>query len=92
MEEALSWLRIVIEDPKAMAVVCLRACRHSTDIDQTDRLKVNEFSEYMDQLAGFVRTSNLANEGPHTFTATSWSRIMDMNTAHTAKAQFLTPK
>jgi hypothetical protein len=48
MEEDFSWLTIRIEDPKAMAVVCLRACRHSTDIDQTNRLKFNKFSQYTD--------------------------------------------
>jgi hypothetical protein len=93
MEEAdLSWLTICIEDLKAMAVVCLRVCRHSTDIDQTNRLKFNEFSGYIDQMAGFVRTSNLANEGTHTFATTSGSRILDMNMIHSAKAPFPTPK
>jgi hypothetical protein len=91
-EEDLSWLRIRIEDPKAMAVVCLRACRHSTDIDQTNRLKFNEFSGYIDEMAGFVRISNPANEGTHTFAATSGSRILNMNMTHSAKAQFPTPK
>jgi hypothetical protein len=62
-EEDLSWLKNRIEDPKAMVVVCLRACHYRRDIDQTNILKFNEFSEYMDQLRGFVRTSNLENEG-----------------------------
>jgi hypothetical protein len=78
----LPWLKIRIEDPKAMAVVCLRACSPSTDIDQTN----------IDQLAGFARTSNVAKEGTCTFTATTMSRKMDMNMADSAKAQFSTTK
>jgi hypothetical protein len=91
-EEGLSWLTIHIEDPKVMVIGYLRACRHSTHIGQTNRLKFNEFSEYIDRLAGFVRLSNLANEGSHPFATTSGSRIMDMNMAHSAKPQFPTPK
>jgi hypothetical protein len=92
MEEDLSWLKIRTEDPKEMTLVCLRACRRSMDITQTNGLKFNKFSESIDQLARFVRTSNLAKEGSHTFAATSGSRIMDMNMIHSAKAQFPTPK
>jgi hypothetical protein len=91
-EEDLSWWKIRIEGPKAMVVVCLRAFRHSTDICQTNILKFNEFSEYIAQLAGSDRMSNLANEWSHTFAATSGSRIMDMNITHSAKAQCATPK
>jgi hypothetical protein len=47
-EEDLSSLKIRIEDPNVMTVVCLRACRHRTDIDPTNQLKFNEFSEYLD--------------------------------------------
>jgi hypothetical protein len=91
-EEDLSWLKIRIEDPKAMVVVCLRACRHSMDTDQTNQLKFNEFSEYIDQLAGLVCTSNLANEERHTFAMTCGLPITDMNMAHSAKAQWSTPE
>jgi hypothetical protein len=43
-QEDSSWLTTGIEGRKAMAAVCLRACRHSQDIDYTDGLKFNEFS------------------------------------------------
>jgi hypothetical protein len=66
----------------------LSECGH----DQTNELKFNEFSEYIYELAGFVRPSNLADQGNHTFTTTSGSRIMDITMAHNAKAQFPPPK
>jgi hypothetical protein len=66
--------------------VCLRACRHREDIDRNDRLEVDKFSGYMEQLALFVRTSHLTNEGNYTFAATSGSQIMDVNMAHSKKA------
>jgi hypothetical protein len=91
-DENLAWLKSRIEDPKAITVMCLRACRHSRDIDQTNRLKFNQFSEYIDQLAVFDRMSHLANEGSYAFAATSGSPLMDMNMAHSARAQFPTPK
>jgi hypothetical protein len=75
-DEGVSWLRILIEDPKVIAIVCLRACRHHTDMNQTTRLRFNVYSEYPNQLARFGRTSNLSNEGSHTFAAASASRIM----------------
>jgi hypothetical protein len=81
-----SWFTARIEDPKVVADVCLRACRHSEDIDRNDRLEFDEFSGYIKQLALFVCTSNLANEGNCTFAATSGRRILDMNMAHSAKA------
>jgi hypothetical protein len=43
-----SWLTARIEDPEAMAVVCLRACRHREGIDHGDGLKSNEFSGDLD--------------------------------------------
>jgi hypothetical protein len=61
--EDFSSLATRIEGPKAVAVVFLRACRHSDDIDQPNRSKFSDFSGYMDQRAGFVRTTNLSNEG-----------------------------
>jgi hypothetical protein len=84
-QEAL-WLKTGIEYPKILEVVCPRACCHSEDINQTDRLRINDSSGYIDQLARFVRTSNLANEVNCTFAVTSGSRIMDMNRADSAKA------
>jgi hypothetical protein len=80
-----SWFTARIKNPNAVADVCLRACRHSEDIYRNDRLEFDEFSGYIEQLALFVRTSNLANEGNCTFAATSGSRIMDMDMAHSAK-------
>jgi hypothetical protein len=91
-EEDLSWLKSPVENPKETVVVRLRACRHSTEINQANRLKFNEFSEYIDQPARFVHTSNLPNQGSYTFAAASWLRIMDMNVAYSAKAQFPTSK
>jgi hypothetical protein len=68
-----SWFTDHIEDPKAVADVCLRACRHSDDIDRNDRLEFDEFFDYIEQLTLFVRTSNLVNEGNCAFAATSGS-------------------
>jgi hypothetical protein len=81
-----------VEGPNAMAIMCLRACCHRADIYQTNGLKFNDFSEYRDQVAGFVLGSSLANEGKHTSAATSGSQIMDMTVSHNAKAQFPPPK
>jgi hypothetical protein len=85
-QEDSSWWKAHVEDPRAMAMVYLRAIRHSEDTHDTDRLKSNEFSGYMDQLPRFVRTSRLVNKGNCTFATTSGSRIMDLNMAHSAKA------
>jgi hypothetical protein len=87
-----SELTTLIEGPNAMAIMCLRACCHRADIYQTNELKFNDFYEYRDHVAGFVLTSSLANEGKHTFAATSGSQIVDMTVAHNAKAQFPPPK
>jgi hypothetical protein len=87
-----SWLTTRIEDPNAMATVCLRACRHSADIDHPNELKFNKFSRYIHQLVGFVSTSNLANKGNHTFAVTFGSRIMYVTMADNAKAQPPPPK
>jgi hypothetical protein len=81
-----SWFTTRIEDPKAVAEVCLPACRDSEDIDRNYRVEFNEFSGYIEQLALFIRTGNLANEGDCIFAATSGSRIMDMNMTHSVKA------
>jgi hypothetical protein len=53
-------------------------------------LEFDGFSGYIEQLALFALTSNLANEGNCTFAATSESRIMDMNMVHSAKASLPT--
>jgi hypothetical protein len=74
-----SYLTPFIEDPKAMELMCLRACHHTEDIDQTDRLKFNKPCGYIFQLARFVHASSLANEGNCTFAATSGLRVMDVN-------------
>jgi hypothetical protein len=81
-----SWFTARIEDQKAVADVCLRACRHREDIDRKDRFEFDEFSGHIEQLALFVRTSNLVNEGNCIFAATSGSRRMDMNIAYSAKS------
>jgi hypothetical protein len=81
-----SWFIARIESPKAVAEVYLRACHHSKDIDQNDRLEFGQFSGYIKQLALSVRTSNLANEANCIFAATARSRIMGMNLAHSVKA------
>jgi hypothetical protein len=77
-QQDFSWFAVGIEDPRAAEDVCLRAYRHSEGIDQNNRLEFGEFSGYIEQLALFVRTSNLANDGNCTFAATSGSQIMDM--------------
>jgi hypothetical protein len=69
-----------IEDWKAMVV-----CHYSEDIIHIDRLKYNEFSGCLDQLARVVTTSNLANEGNCPFAATSGSQIMDIKMSNGAK-------
>jgi DUF4097 and DUF4098 domain-containing protein YvlB len=73
-------------DLKAVEDVCSRAYHHSEDIERNNRLKFDEFSGYIKQLALFIRTNNLAKERNCTFAATSGSRIMDMNMAYRAKA------
>jgi hypothetical protein len=67
-----------------MAAVCLRACRHSEDINHTDGLTFNGFSGHTDQVARFDLPSQLANEENCTFTVISGSQIMDIT--HGAKA------
>jgi hypothetical protein len=89
-QHGFSWFTARIEDPKAVADVCWRTYRHSEDIDRNDRLEFDEFSGYIEQLALFVRTSNLANEGHCAFAASSGSRTMDMNMSHSAKARLPT--
>jgi hypothetical protein len=81
-----SWFTAGIEGPKAVADMRLRACRHRQDTDRNDRLEFDEFSSYIEQRALFIHTSNLANEGNYTFAASSGSRIINMNMAHSAKA------
>jgi hypothetical protein len=81
-----SWFTASTEDSKALADVYLRGCRHREDIDRNDRLELDEFSAYIEQLTLFARTRNLANEENCTFAATSGSRIIDISMTHSTKA------
>jgi hypothetical protein len=62
-EHDSSWFTAHIEDPKAVADMCLRACHHSEDIDRNNKLEFDELSGHLEQLAVIVGTSNLRKKG-----------------------------